>query len=181
MSKFIMLAAAAAISLAASVVVHVQAKEPVKVAFVCTGNTGRSVTAEALAKRDIAEKKLPITVISRGVDVDPFDTLPEANAVAVLSAKGIDVSAHRSVQLDENDVRHADLILTATAKHKAKVIEQFPDAKDKTFTLAEYATGKSEDVLDAWGKPMEAYEAMEKQVEGYLPAALAKAAALHKE
>ena len=38
-------------------------------------------------------------------------------------------------------------------------------------------TGTHADVPDAWGKPMEVYVAMIKQLDAYLPAALEKAAA----
>ena len=56
-----------------------------------------------------------------------------------------------------------------------KVVEMFPEAKAKTFTISEYATGASEDVADAWGKPMEVYEQMVKQVNRYVPLVLNKA------
>jgi protein-tyrosine phosphatase len=156
------------------------ASEPVKVAFVDTGNTGRSLTAEALAEGVIAQKHLPVAVISRAVDMDPYDVKPEANVVTLLSGRGVDVSAHRAEQLNANDVRHSDVILTLTAKHKSKVIDMFPDAKDKTFTLAEYATGKAKDVDDAWGKSIDVYRIMFKQVEGYLEPALVKASQFKK-
>ena len=152
-----------------------RAADPVKLAFVDTGNTGRSVTAEALAKVEIARGHLPIAVISRAVDRDPYETEPEANVVALLSARGIDVSAHRAAQLTATDVRHSDVILTMTAAHKEKVIALFPDAAAKTFTLAEYAGGGGSDVADAFGKPMAAYQAMLKQVESYLAPTLARA------
>ncbi len=48
------------------------AAEPVKLAFVDTGNTGRSLTAEALANLRIARDHLPIVVISRALDQDPL-------------------------------------------------------------------------------------------------------------
>ena len=152
-----------------------RAAEPVKLAFVDTGNTGRSVTAEALANARIARAHLPIAVISRALDQDPYDLKPEANAAALLATRGIDVTAHRAVQLTANDVRHSDVILTMTAAHKAKLIALYPDAQAKTFTLAQYAKGGTEDVADAFGKPMEVYRAMAAQVESYLGPALAKA------
>ena len=152
-----------------------RAAEPAKLVFVDTGNTGRSVTAEALANAEIAKAHLPITVISRAVDQDPYETAPEAIVAALLSTRGIDVSQHRAVQLSVNDVRHSDVILTMTAAHKAKVIAMFPDAAAKTFTLADYAGGGA-DVEDALGKPMSVYRAMMKQVETYLSPALARAA-----
>jgi protein-tyrosine phosphatase len=151
------------------------AEEPRKIAFVDTGNTGRSVTAEALANAYIKDNKLYVAVISRAVDMDPFDVEPEANVVTLLRKRGLDVSAHRAVQLTPNDVRHADVILTMTGKHKAKVIELYPDSAAKTFTLSEYATGALADVADAYGKPMDVYVEMVKQVDGYVPAILTKA------
>jgi protein-tyrosine-phosphatase len=157
-----------------------RAADPVKLAFVDTGNTGRSVTAEALANVRIAQGHLPIAVISRAVDQDPYAVTPEANAAAILSERGIDVSARRATQITQNDVRHSDVILTMTAAHKEKLVALFPDAKAKIFTLAEYATSKPEDVADAFGKPMDFYRAMVKQVEGYIGPALTKAAALEK-
>jgi protein-tyrosine phosphatase len=169
----------AALFLLAAALLPVRAADPAKLAFVDTGNTGRSVTAEALARVEIAKAHLPIAVISRAVDQDPYETAPEPNVVTLLSARGIDVSAHRSMQLTANDVRHSDVILTMTAAHKEKVIALFPDAAAKTFTLAEYAGGGG-DVEDAFGKPMPVYQAMVKQVEAYLTPALAKAAHITK-
>jgi hypothetical protein len=87
--------------------VAADAAEPAKIAFVDTGNTGRSVTAEAMANALITERKLPILVISRAVDLNPYHVVPEANAAALLQGKGIDVSAHRAAQLTANDVRHS--------------------------------------------------------------------------
>ncbi len=157
-------------------VCSVRAEEPKKIAFVDTGNTGRSVSAEAISNVLIKQRGLKVAVISRAVDVDPFDVQPEANAVKILRDRGIDVSAHLSAQITANDVRHADVLLTMTAKHKAKLLDLFPEAKDKTFTLSEYATGSYAEVADAWGKPMEVYVAMIRQLDGYLPLVLDKIA-----
>ena len=157
-----------------------RAAEPVKLAFVDTGNTGRSVTAEALANQRIAKDHLPVAVISRALDQDPYAAKPEANAAALLKERGIDVSAHRATQITSNDVRHSDVILTMTAAHKDKLIALFPDAKDKTFTIADYAIGKPDDVADAFGKPMDFYRGMVKQVDSYLGPILTKAAAMEK-
>eukprot|EP01037_Dinobryon_pediforme_P012089 gene12089-12179_t len=151
------------------------ATEPAKILFVDTGNTGRSVTAEALAKAVIHDKHLSALVISRAVDEDPFETAPEANVVTLLSKRGLDVSAHQAAQVSENDVRHASLILTMTAKHKAKLLALYPAVADHVFTLAEYATGEAKDVDDAYGKPLDFYENMVKQVDGYVVSALDKA------
>jgi len=170
----------AALFLLAAPLVPSLGAEPVKLAFVDTGNTGRSVTAEALARVLIAKDHLPVAVISRAVDFDPYETAPEENAMRLLAARGLDVSAHRAQQLSANDVRHSDLILAMTAAHREKVIALFPEAREKIFTLAEYATGAPADVEDAFGKPMENYRAMLRQVESYLAPALAKAARLKK-
>ena len=152
------------------------AQSPAKIAFVDTGNTGRSVSAEAIAGVLIGQRGWKVAVISRAIDMNPFDVHPEAHAAALLRERGIDVSGHMATQLTGNDARHADLILTMTAAHKARVIELFPEARDRTRTLAEYATGTHADIPDAWGQPKEAYVLMIKQLDACLPAALEKAA-----
>jgi protein-tyrosine phosphatase len=148
-----------------------------KIAFVDTGNTGRSLTAEMLARGMIREKKLPIAVISRAVDMNPFIVEPEANFAKILLRRSVDVSAYRAVQLSANDVRHADLIITMTGQHKAKVIELFPDAKPKTFTISDYASGRSEDIADAIGTPMAFYEHVFKQIDALIPSVIEKSLA----
>lgn len=153
------------------------ASEPVKIAFVDTGNTGRSLMAETLARALAARRNLPIAVISRGLDVDPFDEAPEANARRLMADRGFDVAAHRARRLEAPDVAHADLILTMTQAHAARVIALYPDARARTFTLAAYAAGADAPIPDAWGKPMAAYRAVLAQLDLYLPLALAKAVA----
>lgn len=79
--------------------------------------------------------------------------------------------------MNENDVRHSDVILTMTEKHKVKVLNLYPSAAGKVYTLAEYATGKTEDVPDAWGKPIEFYESVTAQLDKFIPPALDKVVA----
>ena len=153
------------------------AVEPLKMAFVDTGNTGRSLMAETLTRALVKRRGLHVAVISRGLDVDPFDEAPEANAVILMSGRGFDVSAHRARSLSSTDTKHADLILTMTAKHAETVIAAYPQVAARTSTLAQFATDAAADIPDAWGKPMADYRAVLAQLDIYLPLALSRAVA----
>lgn len=153
------------------------ATEPLKIAFVDTGNTGRSLMAEVLSRDLIKRQSLRIAVISRGLDVDPFDEAPEANAAILMARRGFDVASHRARALQLSDLVHADLLLTMTAKHLEKVVADYPAAEPKAFTVAQFASGTATDIPDAWGKPMSDYRAVLAQLDLYLPLALTKAGA----
>ena len=150
-----------------------------KIAFVDTGNTGRSLIAGALAESLIGKNHWNIAVISQGVDTDPYETKPEANAATLLLQDGINVADHRAAQLTDNDVRHSDFIITMTAHHKRIVLDDFPDASGKTFTISEFVNGQSVDVPDAYGKPMAVYQQVFAVIDGDMPAVLTKA--LHEK
>lgn len=156
------------------------AAEPVKIAFVDTGNTGRSLMAEHLARRFAQRAGWSMSVISRGLDVDPFDAAPEANARCLLGSRGIDVAGHEARPLGQQDVAHADLLLTMTKTHREAVESAWPVARGRVFLLADYAIGKAVDVPDAWGKPMSAYRAVLAQLDAWLPLALARAQREHQ-
>ena len=148
---------------------------PVKIAIVDTGNTGRSVTAEALANAVVQNRHLAVRIISRATDLNPYYIEPEANFATLLALRGIDVRAHRAVQIGPNDVKRSDLILTMTQAHKAALLKLYPDAAPKVFTLSEYATGQPGDIADAFGKDMPFYEETLRQIDALVPAALDKA------
>jgi protein-tyrosine phosphatase len=133
--------------------------------------------AEAIADQYIERHHKYVAVISRAVDKDPYDVKPEENGVILMRRRGIDMSAHRSARIDENDVRHSDVILTMTGKHKERVLAMYPQAAGKVFTLSEYATGQSTEIPDAWGKPIEFYEGVVATLDNLVPTALDKAVA----
>ena len=151
------------------------ADRPTRIAFVDTGNTGRSVTSEALAAEIIARTRLNAQVISRAVDFNPYNIHPEENFVTLLDQRGIHIAAHQAVQFGPQEAKFSDVILTMTDAHKAWVATHYPDAKDKVFTLAEYATGAHQEVLDAFGKPLDFYQTVLAQLDQLIGAAVAKA------
>ncbi|NLK44843.1 MAG: low molecular weight protein arginine phosphatase [Tissierellia bacterium] len=127
------------------------------VLFVCTGNTCRSPMAEGIL-RDLAEKnKLDIVVKSAGIGAFPGDNA-SINSVKAMEEIGIDISNHRSSQINEDLIKEADLILTMSKSHKDFLISRFPWAKEKVFTLKNYALGMDRDIMDPFGLSLSVYE-----------------------
>jgi len=95
--------------------------------------------AEAML-RDMmeSEKEIHLNIYSRGVSaIDGHKASKQA--IRVMKDDGIDISRHRSRLLTKKDIENADLVLTMTTNHKSMVLNLYPDAKDKLYTLKEFA------------------------------------------
>lgn len=133
--------------------------EPIKILFVCTGNTCRSAMAAAMMA-DIAEKNdLNVLIDSAGIFASIGDGAAD-NAKTVMKKRGIDLSLHRAKPLTEELIDMADVILVMTSAHKM-LIENM--AREKVFTLLEYA-GDEGDIADPYGGDEEEYEEVADEI-----------------
>ena len=108
--------------------------EPLRVAFVCTGNRFRSPLAAALLESEAED--LPVEIASLGtLDLGDEPALPEA--VAIAEGLGLDLTTHRARSVSALELASFDLVLGFERKH---VVASVVDAKAKieqTFTLPE--------------------------------------------
>lgn len=133
------------------------------VLFVCSGNTCRSPMAEGLLRKIAEERGLGgedgIMVMSAGLAAWEGDPASE-HARTVAAEEGFDLGAHRARRLVPEMVREADLVLAMTERHKAAIVALVPEARDKVFTLKEFAQQGAEgglDVGDPYGGSVEVY------------------------
>ncbi|SHG93328.1 protein-tyrosine phosphatase [Thermosyntropha lipolytica DSM 11003] len=142
--------------------------------FVCTGNTCRSPMAAALFLKLLEEREKGLSqkfqVLSAGIFAQ--DGLKASlEAIEAMKGESIDLSSHVSQMVYPDLVRDADLILTMTGKQKEILVDRFPEAEAKTFTLMEYA-GMEGEVGDPFGLGQEEYLKTVAQLKRVLPAVI---------
>jgi protein-tyrosine-phosphatase/DNA-binding transcriptional ArsR family regulator len=93
-----------------------------RVLFLCTGNSARSPMAEALAQHLSAGS---ISAASAGSDPKPL----HPNAVKVMQRRGIDISTHRTRQLDELASQRFDVVVTLCDRVR-EVCPEFPSGPE---------------------------------------------------
>lgn len=109
--------------------------------FVCTANHCRSPIAEQLLNFSATQRLTPSggwAAESAGTDIPgPWPLHPSASSV--LAERIPVVAEHYSRQLKSAMIQRADLVLTATRKHRGVVVSNVPAAVGRTFTVRQFA------------------------------------------
>ena len=109
-----------------------------KILFVCTGNSCRSVMAKGYLEKRLEELgRKGITVFSAGVAaLTGMRTTKEAEQV--VKEAGGDISGHTARKLSDADIKEADLIFAMENSHKEHILNKYPDSADKTYLLKDF-------------------------------------------
>lgn len=107
-----------------------------RILFVCTGNICRSAMAERLTLAALGPKS-PIRVSSAGTRARPGLPMAERASTALLRLGG-DPGGFASRPLTAEEVAGADLVLAASAEHRAAAVAFHPAAAARAFTIVEF-------------------------------------------
>lgn len=138
-----------------------------RVLVVCTGNVNRSALGAALLE-SWAESYLPaplagqVSVGSAGLGA-PVGSPMGPRTLAIAQALGADGSAHRAVQITDEAIRRADLVLVSSVRQRDRVLGFVPGALRSTFTIRE--AGRLAELLPARPAPASVREMRERVAE----------------
>ena len=127
---------------------------PRRVLIVCHANTSRSIIAEAVLRRMLAERGLAGAVEVRSGGIAPFardGSLVSLDARFVLREVGIELAPDAGAT-DLKRQRHlleaADLILVMTDEQRRMLAAGFPEATGKPVLTVTELAGESGDIAD---------------------------------
>lgn len=137
---------------------------------------------ESMLKEKV-ENENNYNILSAGISVIPGMS-PTPEAISVMFEQGIDISQHKALQLQEDLVKKADLILVMSNTHKDYIKTKFTLAQDKIYLLKKFAqvgefksiqkTDENYEVVDPLGRPIEFYRIVARQLKENLEKILNK-------
>lgn len=117
--------------------------------MVCQGNICRSPMAQGLLAAALPDAR----VSSAGTGA-LIGNPAEEEAVQLMQTRGIDISAHRAVQITREMCLQADVVMVMEAVQRRYLQDLYPEACGRIFRLGEYTR---RDVPDPYRKPATAF------------------------
>lgn len=138
------------------------------IVFVCTANICRSPMAAALMRQQLAALGLSdeIEVQSAGVWARAGSSASDGSAM-VLARQGISLNDHRSQPMTAQLLERADIVLVMEEDHRRSLFYLEPKHLRKVFLLTEMV-GRSKDIADPYGGPIEGYARTAAQLDQLL-------------
>jgi len=131
---------------------------------VCEGNICRSPMAEGLLAAALPDARVRSAGLGAMVGMPADET-----AVRLMQARGIDITAHRAMQITGDMCRQSELVLVMSAEQRKRLEQQYAFACGKVFRVCEF---DKRDVPDPYRQPeaafREALEFIEQGVSAWL-------------
>jgi protein-tyrosine phosphatase len=148
-----------------------------KILFVCTANICRSVIAEGILKKLLANSTGSHTIVVTSAGIDALeDYTPDRTTNEICTKRGVHIGSHKARQLTKAMLKETDIILCMEKIHKQRILSAFPKFIKNVFLLKEYLQENPIDdaaIKDPIGKSKKKYEKcfkeIEKEVQRILP------------
>jgi L-threonylcarbamoyladenylate synthase len=131
-----------------------------RILFVCTGNSCRSVMAQALFEKKLKEKgRNDIEVFSAGISA-PIGIGASNETRQLLKEEGIDVSGHRAQRTSEEMYKRSDLILVMQRFQEETISRNHSFLKGRVYLLKEFSKFDQNnlEIEDPIGRGMDVYK-----------------------